>query len=138
MKYPAPHLLSFQQINDVEGILISTQNAEGLPFTAKRAFWVMHTTPDSERGGHAHHTTQELMAVLKGAVRIETETAQGKDSFLLDSPTVGLYIPPYCWIKVFPTPDAILCCLASTVYEEADYMREYAEFQKIIQAHSNA
>ncbi|GAA4314714.1 FdtA/QdtA family cupin domain-containing protein [Nibribacter koreensis] len=133
MNYPAPHLLSFKQINNVEGILISTQDEKGLPFTAKRVFWVMDTTANSERGGHAHHTTQELMTVLRGTVRIETETTQGTDSFLLDAPTMGLYIPPYCWIKVFPTPDAILCCMASTVYDEADYMRDYPEFKNIIQ-----
>ncbi len=127
-----PYLLPFLCLPDAHGTLISTQDEKGLPFAAKRIFWVFASNQGDERGGHAHRTTQEILVVVQGSVKVETETAQGKQSFELQTPSQGLYIPPFCWIAVHPSPGAILCCMTSTVFEKADYIRDYAEFKKLI------
>ncbi|GGK65473.1 FdtA/QdtA family cupin domain-containing protein [Rufibacter glacialis] len=128
-----PYLLSFLHLPDAGDTLISTQDANGLPFAAQRVFWVYASAQGTERGGHAHRTTQELLVVVQGSVQVETETAQGTQTFELTSATQGLYIPPFCWISVYPSPNAILCCMTSTVFDEADYIREYAQFKRLIQ-----
>ena len=129
-----PYLLSFAHLPDATGTLVSTQDAQGLPFAVQRVFWVYGGPEGSERGGHAHRTTQEVLVALQGSVQVETETAQGRQVFELSSPTQGLFIPPYCWIKVRPSKGAVLCCMTSTHYEEADYLREYAEFKRLLEA----
>lgn len=132
MKYLVPYLLSFRQMSDQTGTLVTTQDAQGLPFNVKRVFWVYGTPAGAERGGHAHRTTQEVLTVIKGSVRVETMDASGRQTFELTNPTQGLYIPPYCWIRVLPSLDALICCMTSTFFEEADYIRDYQEFEKII------
>ncbi|WP_125077620.1 sugar 3,4-ketoisomerase [Rufibacter latericius] len=127
-----PYLLSFHRLPDAGGTLISTQDASGLPFAAKRVFWVFASGQETERGGHAHRTTQEILTVVQGRVRVETQTAHGRGEFSLETPNQGLYIPPLCWITVHPSPGAILCCMTSTVFEEADYIRSYLDFQKLV------
>ncbi|WP_062542521.1 sugar 3,4-ketoisomerase [Rufibacter tibetensis] len=127
-----PYLLSFLHLPDSAGTLISTQDATGLPFDVKRVFWVFASDQGAERGGHAHRTTKELLVVLQGSVRVETETAKGTNTFVLTSPAQGLYIPPFCWITVHPAPNSLLCCSTSTHFEEADYIRSYEEFQNLI------
>ncbi|GAA4464577.1 hypothetical protein GCM10023189_44060 [Nibrella saemangeumensis] len=126
-----PHLIPFRLIADATGTLISTQDENGLPFAVKRVFWVFAAEPGTERGGHAHRTTQELLVVLQGRVRVETETRQGERTFQLAAPNHGLFIPPLCWITVHPSSDAILCCLTSNVFDEADYIRNYSEFREL-------
>ncbi|WP_181305711.1 FdtA/QdtA family cupin domain-containing protein [Rufibacter sp. XAAS-G3-1] len=127
-----PYLLSFRCLPDASGTLISTQDATGLPFAARRVFWVFAQAQETERGGHAHRTTQEVLTVVQGSVRVVTETAQGKEVFALATPAQGLYIPPFCWITVHPSPGAILCCMTSTVFEETDYIRDREEFESFI------
>ncbi|AKQ46286.1 hypothetical protein TH63_12695 [Rufibacter radiotolerans] len=127
-----PYLLSFPHLPDETGTLVSTQNEQGLPFAVQRVFWVYGGPEGSERGGHAHRTTQEVLVALQGSVQVGTQTAHGKQVFDLTSPTQGLYIPPFCWITVRPSKGAILCCMTSTKYEEADYIRDYSDFQKLL------
>ncbi len=127
-----PYLLPFLHLPDAAGTLISTQDVTGLPFAAKRIFWVFASQNGSKRGGHAHRTTQEILTVLQGSVRVETQTSLEKQEFYLDSPAQGLYIPPFCWISVHPSANAILCCMTSTYFEESDYIREYAEFRNLV------
>ncbi|GAB2548625.1 sugar 3,4-ketoisomerase [Rufibacter soli] len=132
MTFAEPYLLLFTHLPDATGTLVSTQDAQGLPFAVQRVFWVYGGPEGSERGGHAHRTTQEVLVALQGSVQVETETAQGRQEFELSSPTQGLYIPPYCWIKVRPSKGAVLCCMTSTLYEEADYIRSYPEFKELL------
>ncbi|MFC6997626.1 sugar 3,4-ketoisomerase [Rufibacter roseus] len=132
MKYPAPHLISFLQLTDATGTLVTTQDENNLPFEVKRVFWVYGTPVGKVRGGHAHRTTQEVLTVVNGSVRVETQHAEGQQVFELTTPTQGLYIPPLCWIKVQPSEGAVICCLTSTLYDEADYIRQYEEFLQLL------
>ena len=128
---PEPYLLSFDQIGSAAlGQLISTQQAGNLPFAVKRVFWVFNTPPDVQRGNHANKVTQEVMIAVQGAVTVETESRSGqKQTFTLNDPQKGLYIPTYCWLTINFAPGTILLCLTSTDFDEADYMLDLAEFR---------
>ena len=55
------------------------------------------------------------------------------DLVLLDDPTVGLYISNNIWREMYDfSPDAVLLVLASELYDEKDYIREYQEFIKFV------
>ena len=52
-----------------------------------------------------------------------------KKFFLLDNPSIGLYICPMIWREVKPIKDEGVCAvLASRKYEEEDYIHSYSEF----------
>lgn len=52
----------------------------------------------------------------------------------LEKPYEGLYIPNNMWREMYDfSPDAVLVVLASEVYKEEDYIRDYDEFLKLIE-----
>ena len=52
---------------------------------------------------------------------------------LLNSPNLGVYLPPMIWcIQYKYSADAVLLVFASHYYDAADYIREYAEFRRLV------
>ena len=52
----------------------------------------------------------------------------------LEKPYEGLYISNSIWREMYDfSPDAVLLVLASDVYREEDYIRDYDEFLKSVQ-----
>jgi hypothetical protein len=51
----------------------------------------------------------------------------------LDKPTKGLYIENDMWREMYDfSPDAVLLVLASQLYDESDYIRDYDEFLRFV------
>ena len=129
----SPYLISFEQVGSAaEGLLTSTQFADKLPFAIKRVFWIQGTPAEIVRGHHANNTTEEVLIALTGGIHVQTETSAGKSEFILSSSTKGLYIPPMCWTELTFADGATALCLASTDYDEQDYLRDYARYKQLI------
>jgi hypothetical protein len=53
----------------------------------------------------------------------------------LDDPAAGLLLPPLIWHEMHDfTADCVLMVLAEQRYDEADYIRDYREFLRIVEA----
>ncbi len=128
---PEPYILTFEQTGDpASGFLTTTQKASNLPFKVQRVFWVTDTPTDVKRGHHANKITEEIMVAVSGVVTVETETLDGrKQNFTLNDRTTGLYIPTYCWLSISFEPGAVLLCLASTDFDQADYILDLTDFR---------
>src|SRR5688572_28905185 len=129
---PEPYIIQFEKIGGAAGgFLVTSQRAGNLPFAMKRVFWVYQTPENVQRGGHANKATEEIMVAVQGSVTVQTESWSGQiQTFELKDPTVGLYIPTYCWLTISFSPDAVLVCLTSTDFDEADYIQDLDEFRK--------
>jgi len=128
-----PYIISFEQIGSVaDGMLTTTQFAERLPFAVKRVFWIQDTPPEKVRGHHANKTTREVLIALTGGIKVKAETADGLSEFILSTADEGLYIPALCWTELTFTEGTIALCLASTDYDEQDYLRDYAKYKQLI------
>ncbi|CAN5890573.1 N/A [soil metagenome] len=125
-----PFLLDFDKIGDKStGYIVTTQKADLLPFAVRRVFWTFGTPVGVERGGHANKTMEELLVAVQGTVQVRLHTVQDQHyKFILDSPSQGLYVPPLSWIIVRCDEASVLLSLASTDFEEEDYMRDFADF----------
>lgn len=89
-----------------------------IPFNIMRIFYI-YGVDHSMRGGHRHHRTRQAAICLKGSCIV----GDGKKAFLLGSPAKCLIIEPEDWHRMHSfTKDAILMVLASTYYDEADYL----------------
>ena len=127
-----PALISLAAFGNVEtGFLVSTQKESNLPFVIKRVFWVQHVPPSFMRGQHAGYQTEEVIICIRGRVVVQTESKAGRQTFVLNQPDLGLYVPAKCWIELTFSQDALLLCLASTDYDEQDYISDYAQFQEL-------
>ena len=83
------------------------------------------------RGRHAHHQTEQIIIAASGRIIVTVEDAWGKtDVYTLQEPNEGIYIPPNVWHTMQYTHTAIQLVLASTEYNESDYIRTYDEFKK--------
>jgi hypothetical protein len=51
--------------------------------------------------------------------------------FELTEPNKGLLLTPNIWREIKFSHNAVLLCLASEMYDESDYIRDYAEFIKL-------
>ncbi len=61
------------------------------------------------------------------------DDGQNREELLLDTPTIGVHIPPLIWgVQYNYSSDAMLMVLASHLYEAVDYIRNYDEFRAVI------
>ena len=124
-----PKLIQFPKIGNSSLGYISLAEKETLPFEVKRIYWTYFTPEDVERGGHAHHELEQILIALAGKITVNTEMPDGsKNTFVLESPNQGVYLPKYSWHIMQYSHNAVQMCIASMVYEEEDYIRDYKEF----------
>ena len=127
-----PKLIKFPKIGNSSLGYISLAENETLPFEVKRIYWTYFTPEDVERGGHAHHDLEQILVALAGKITVNTEMPDGsKNTFVLKSPNQGVYLPKYSWHIMQYSHNAVQMCIASMVYKESDYIRNYNEFKKI-------
>lgn len=128
-----PQYLSFNKIGSPNlGYISVAETQKNIPFDIKRVYWTYYTPQDVTRGGHAHLQLEQVIVAVSGTITFMTEDLQGnKTEFVLDSPERGLYIPKHIWRDIKFSHNAVLLCLASEKYTEADYIREYDNFLKL-------
>lgn len=125
-----PYWIHFTGIGDEEvGYISVAQSNSHVPFAIKRVYWVYDTPEHIERGNHAHKVCKQVLVALSGTIEIELENSQGlKEVFRLDKPSIGLFVPVLHWRKINLAKDAVLLCLASEEFNEADYIRNHDVF----------
>lgn len=132
-----PFLIQFPKIGKPELGFISLAEKEDLPFVPKRIYWTYFTPEDVERGGHSHYDLHQILVAVAGKVEVTTELLSGeKQTFILDKPNIGLFIPKMCWRTMKYTHNAVQMCIASNEYDEGDYIRDYDAFLNKSNEHS--
>jgi len=123
---------SLTQATDMRGSLAAIEFASQCPFTPKRLFFVYGVPSTQVRGEHAHFKCHQFLIAVAGFVSVSVDDGKDRDSIILDSPNLGLYVPPLTWGSQYRfSHDAVLAVLASHEYDESDYIREYESFRKI-------
>ena len=118
--------IAIPEISDERGSLTFGQFDEHLPFVPRRYFTIMNVPGGTRRGGHAHRTFEEFIVALRGSVVVTLSDGTTSRRFVLDSPTRAVYIPPLIWIDLDElSPDTVLLCLASSEFDQADYLRDH-------------
>lgn len=111
------------------GFITVAEQFQNVPFDIKRVYWTYFTPNDIQRGGHAHKQLEQVIFAVAGTIEFNLEDRSGnKKKVILDKPHTGLYIPNMVWRDIKFSHSAVLLCLASEVYLESDYIRNYDEF----------
>jgi dTDP-4-dehydrorhamnose 3,5-epimerase-like enzyme len=128
-----PYYFAINSIGSVDlGFITIAEFPKNIPFEIKRVYWTYYTPNNVQRGGHAHHNLEQLIFAVSGKITFITEDRLGnKETFILDEPNKGLIIPKMVWRDIQFSHNAVLLCLASLEYNEADYIRNYDEFKKL-------
>lgn len=132
MKNNIPQIIQFNSIGSVEwGYLSVAEELKNIPFEIKRVFWAYFTPDSITRGGHAHYKTEMLLIAVSGKIVVETEMLNGvKDVFILDRPNTGVFLPKMCWHTMKYSHNAAQLVIASSFFDESDYIRNYNKFLK--------
>ncbi|MDF2690489.1 MAG: fdtA [Gammaproteobacteria bacterium] len=122
-------LINFEKIGDHRGQLITLENHKSIPFDIKRMYYIFDTKPNVTRGMHAHKKLEQILIAINGSCEILLDDGQTKESFKLNSKEVGLYVGNNVWREMHNfSQDCVLLVLASEIYDESDYIRNYQDF----------
>ncbi len=127
-------IVQLEEHGDERGTLISLEQMKNIPFEIKRVYYMFDTVHGVRRGFHAHKCLKQILICVKGSCKILLDDGTEKAEVLLDRPNKGLIIDSHIWREMFDfSEDAVLMVLASELYDEADYIRNYDEFIQYIQ-----
>jgi dTDP-4-dehydrorhamnose 3,5-epimerase-like enzyme len=127
--------INFQSFGDARGSLVALEiGMEGsIPFDVKRVYYIFETGECVSRGFHAHRNLKQVAICLAGTCRMVLDDGQRREEVLMDSPSKGLLIGNMFWREIHDfSSDCVLLVLASEHFDEADYIRNYDDFKRII------
>ena len=124
---------TFEPHGDDRGQLVALEEFKDFPFAVKRVYYIYDTLQDVVRGHHAHKCLKQILICVHGSCKIHLDDGHDTAEVLLDAPNKGLFIANDMWREMYDfSPDAVLMVLASELYDESDYIRDYDEFKKFI------
>jgi dTDP-4-dehydrorhamnose 3,5-epimerase-like enzyme len=120
--------IKFPVIEDVRGNLAFIQN-DVLPFEFKRIYYLFDVPSTAFRGGHSHIQQYEILIALSGSFEVVLDDGTEKKTFVLNKPNLGLPISTGIWRELQNFSSGAVCLvIASDVFEETDYIRDYEAF----------
>lgn len=127
---------TFQPHGDDRGQLIALEEFNDIPFRIKRVYYMYDTVANVIRGKHAHKNLQQILVCIHGSCKVRLDNGKEKKVVVLEKPYEGLYVANNMWREMYDfSSDAVLMVLASEVYKEEDYIRDYNEFLKMVNNH---
>ena len=119
-------------IDDVRGMLSFGEFQRHVPFAIRRYFLVFGVSSKLIRGEHAHKTLHQFLVCVHGRCNVVVDDGIHRQEFILDNPSIGVYIPPMVWAVQYQySADAVLLVLASDYYDAQDYVRDYETFLEL-------
>lgn len=124
----------FQPHGDERGQLVALEEFKDIPFRIKRVYYMYDTIPDMVRGRHAHKKLEQILICIHGNCKVKLDNGTETKIVHLEKPYEGLYISNNMWREMYDfSSDAVLMVLASELYDESDYIRNYQEFLDFVE-----
>jgi hypothetical protein len=125
-------ILKLPKIEDDRGNLSFIEGEKHIPFAIKRTYLIYDVPGGEVRGGHAYKNLSEFIIALSGSFDVVLDDGNNEKVFSLNRSYYGLYVPKLIWrsLENFST-NSLCMILASTRYDEKDYIRNYEIFKSI-------
>lgn len=122
-------IIELPKIADPRGNLTFIEANRHVPFDIQRVYYLYDVPGGAERGGHAHKALHQLIIAMSGSFDVVLDDGRQKKRVHLARSYYGLYVCPMIWRELDNFSSGSVCMvLASNVYEESDYYRDYGEF----------
>ncbi|MGC9977154.1 MAG: FdtA/QdtA family cupin domain-containing protein [Syntrophales bacterium] len=120
-------------MTDPRGNLTFIENEKHIPFQIKRVYYLYDVPGGESRAGHAHKNLHQLLIAASGSFDVIVYDGKDNKRFHLNRSYYGLYVPPLIWREIDNFSSGSVCLtLASTPYDENDYLRDYDSFIKYL------
>ncbi len=125
-------LLALSRFDDARGSLCVAEAGRQIPFALARAYWIFDIPSDEERARHAHRRQQEVLIAVRGSFVVHCDDGEASTRYALDSPEVGLLLPPMVFHHLDEfSADAICLVLSSGPYLPEEYVYDREEFDRL-------
>ena len=122
-------ILPLNKIHNRSGNITIVEGNINLPFDVKRIYYLYDIPGGEDRGGHAHKELRQLIVAASGSFDVLLDDGTNKKIVTLNRPDYGLMIVPGIWRELMEFSSGTVCLvLASEVYDENDYLRNFNEF----------
>ena len=124
-------ILEIPTVHDQRGKLAVVEK-DVIQFEIKRVYYLYDVPSDSFRGGHAHKTLTQFLIPLSGSFDVILKDGKNEKTITLNKPNKGLLIVPGIWREIINFSSGSVCLvLASKVFDEADYIRDFQEYLSV-------
>ena len=126
-------IIKFQNLSDDRGDLVAIEGGQNIPFEIKRVFYICNSDNTVVRGQHANRESDFVLINVSGCSKVRLTDGTEEMTVNLDSPMVGVYVPKMIWKEMYDfSEDSVLVVLASTHYDNTEYIRDYEEYKKLV------
>jgi len=123
------------KMTDARGNLTFVEGGVHVPFSIHRLFYLYDIPTEESRGAHAHRELHQFLICLSGSFDVALDDGTNSRQVHLNRPWKGLHVPPMIWAaEINFDPGSVCLVLASDVYHEHDYIRDYREFLDVRRA----
>lgn len=126
-------LCQLNKFHDPEGNLTVISENVHIPFPINRVFYSYDIPGGEDRGAHAHKDCHQFIIAASGAFEVLLDDGINKRTITLNRPFYGLHVPPGIWASEQGFSSGSICLvLASHLYDESDYIRNYDDYRKYV------
>ncbi len=126
-------IVELESHSDDRGSLIGIEKNLNIPFSIRRIYYIFGTQKDVSRGFHAHRDLQQLIICVSGSCRMVLDDGRERVEHIIDRPNKAIFVRNMVWREMHDfSEDCVLVVVASEVYDERDYIRDYRDFKRLI------
>jgi hypothetical protein len=135
MSLDEARIINLPRIPDPRGNLTFIEGERHIPFPIRRVYYLYDVPGGESRGGHAHKQLQQFIIAASGSFDVLVDDGRQRKRFFLNRSYYGLYLPCMVWRELENFSSGSVCVvLASEVFEESDYYRDFQQFLDAVRA----
>ena len=121
-------------VDDRDGVLCIMNSLQEIPFEIKRMYYINNLDPKSSlRGKHAHRKLRQVIFCINGCFTLTLDDGEIQQDILMREDNIGVILDPMLWHTMHDfSSGCVLLVAASDYYDEADYIRNYDEFMRLV------
>ena len=129
-------IIDIPKIQNPEGNIAVIEN-DTIPFEIKRVYYLFDVPSSAHRGGHAHRNLNQILIALSGSFDVVLKDGKSSQKITLNKPDKGLIISNNIWRELENFSSGSVCLvLASDIYNENDYIRDYSQFVENVKSNN--
>jgi len=122
------NIIDIPKIENALGNIAVMENGS-IPFDIKRVYYLYDIPSSSKRGGHSHKNLQQILIAISGSFDVVLKNGSSTKTITMNKPDKGLFIENNIWRELENFSSRAVCLvLASDVFNEEDYVRDFDEF----------
>jgi hypothetical protein len=122
-------IIELRRIENPKGSLTPIEAGVDVPFEIRRVYYLYDVPGGEDRGGHAHLGLHQFIVAASGSFEVVLDDGRERKSYFLNRSWYGLYVPPMLWRELTNfSSGSVSLVLASELFDESDYIRDYDTF----------